>query len=63
MNRNPTPAQVTAAMQAYDEVIGLEQRPNLRQKHTAMVAALRAAADFTKDGGTHERVQRTAAGR
>jgi hypothetical protein len=62
MSRNPTPAQVTAAMQAHDEVIGLNKEPNLRQKHAAMVAALRAAADFTL-GGAHELVQRGPTGR
>lgn len=61
MNRNPTPAQITAAMQAHDEVIGLNKEPNLRQKHAAMAAALRAAADFSR--GSHEQVQRDAAGR
>jgi hypothetical protein len=63
MNRNPTPAQVSAAIEAHDEVIGMDPAPNLRKRHAAMVAALRAAADFTSrtTGGQHD-VQRNTTG-
>lgn len=63
MNRNPTPAQVSAAMAAHDEVIGMDPAPNLRKRHAAMLAALRAAADFTSStsGGQHA-VQRNTTG-
>jgi pyrimidine deaminase RibD-like protein len=62
MNRNPTPAQVGAAVAAHDEVIGLDPRPNLRKRHAAMVAALRAAADLP-NGAEDEHLQRGTAGR
>lgn len=62
MSRNPTPAQITAAMEAHDEIVGMDPAPNLRKRHAAMVAALRAAADFTNKGTEvgHEQVQRDA---
>jgi hypothetical protein len=63
MNRNPTPAQVGAALAAYDERIGPDAAPSLRTRHAAMLAALRAAADFTRttSGGQHD-VQRNTTG-
>jgi hypothetical protein len=63
MNRNPTPAQLAAAIAAYDERVGQNPAPNLRVRHAAMLAALRAAADHSSStGGTHEHMQRRPAG-
>lgn len=63
MNRNPTPAQVGAALEAYDERIGPDEAPNLRTRYAAMLAALRAAADFTSTtSGGHNAVQRDTTG-
>lgn len=61
MSRNPTPAQLAAALQAYDEALGLNMAPNYKQKAAAMRAALRAAADVPP-GGCND-VQRGTTGR
>lgn len=61
MSRNPTPAQLAAALHAHDEVLGLNREPNYKQKARAMLAALRAAADLP-NGGAND-VQRDATGR
>lgn len=62
MIRNPTPAQLAAALHAHDEALGMNQAPNYKQKASAMLAALRAAADLFP-GGAHEQVQRGTTGR
>lgn len=61
MSLNPTPAQLAAALQAYDEVLGMNPTPNYKEKASAMRAALRAAADVLPRG-SNEKLQRVAAG-
>lgn len=60
MSINPTPAQLAAALQAYDEALGMNLAPNYKQKAAAMRAALRASADLAS-GGQHD-VQRATTG-